>query len=82
MPPKRNSTASPTQPQVKMIKIGSVSDAHEFHSLPMEDKYLEEEEASSHLHLLKNEVKHTVYEIKLVLYHHVRKLHVVLFLVV
>ncbi|XP_004068654.1 uncharacterized protein LOC101165137 isoform X2 [Oryzias latipes] len=55
MPPKRNSTASPTQPQVKMIKIGSVSDAHEFHSLPMEDKYLEEEEASSHLHLLKNE---------------------------
>ncbi|KAF6726078.1 hypothetical protein FQA47_007536 [Oryzias melastigma] len=54
MPPKRNFTSSPTHPQVKMIKIGSVSDAHEFPNFSMEENYLEEE-PSSHMHLLKNE---------------------------
>lgn len=39
MPPKRDSGTNPIQPQVKMIKIGDVSDAHGFHCGSVEDKY-------------------------------------------
>lgn len=44
MPPKRDAAATPTQPPVKMIKIGS--EAQEFGCDPMEDKYRLAEESS------------------------------------
>ncbi|XP_035517918.1 uncharacterized protein LOC118328339 [Morone saxatilis] len=44
MPPKRDAGATPTQPSVKMIKIGT--DAQEFGCDPIEDKYRLNEESS------------------------------------
>lgn len=44
MPPKRDAGATPTQPLVKMIKIGT--EAQEFGCDPMEDKYRLAEESS------------------------------------
>ncbi|XP_044022441.1 uncharacterized protein LOC122861693 isoform X2 [Siniperca chuatsi] len=44
MPPKREAVATPTQPPVKMIKIGT--DAQEFGCDPVEDKYRLAEESS------------------------------------
>lgn len=44
MPPKRDASTTPTQPPVKMIKIGP--DAQEFGSDPGEDKFRMVEEAS------------------------------------
>ncbi|XP_041817347.1 uncharacterized protein LOC121623894 [Chelmon rostratus] len=44
MPPKREAGATPTQPPLKMIKIGS--DAHEFGGDPVEDKYRLAEESN------------------------------------
>ncbi|XP_051270167.1 uncharacterized protein LOC127371417 [Dicentrarchus labrax] len=44
MPPKRDAGATPTQPPVKMIKIGT--DAQEFGCDPMEDKYRLNEESN------------------------------------
>ncbi|KAM6946579.1 uncharacterized protein PEZ65_000345 [Lycodopsis pacificus] len=44
MPPKRDAGTTPTQPPVKMIKIGT--DAHEFGCDPVEDKYRLAEESS------------------------------------
>lgn len=55
MPPKRESGSTPTQPQVKMIKVGSVSDMQDFHCGSVEDKFREAE--SSHSPLTGNEVK-------------------------
>ncbi|XP_072239234.1 uncharacterized protein [Leuresthes tenuis] len=49
MPPKRDSGASPRQPQVKMIKIGSLSDTQEFHCGSVEDKFRMAEESSHSL---------------------------------
>lgn len=37
MPPKRDAGATPTEPPVKMIKIGT--DAQEFGCDPVDDKY-------------------------------------------
>ncbi|KAM4582995.1 uncharacterized protein V3H82_006927 isoform 2-T3 [Fundulus diaphanus] len=54
MPPKRSSGTSPTPPQVKMIKIGSPSDGHEFSAGSVEDRYRMAEE-SSHSPLRTNE---------------------------
>lgn len=44
MPPKRDAGATPTQPPVKMIKIGT--DAQEFGGDPVEDKYRLAEESN------------------------------------
>ncbi|XP_061583282.1 uncharacterized protein LOC133448607 [Cololabis saira] len=46
MPPKRDSGISATHPQVKMIKIGSVSDVQDFHCESVEEKFRPAEEAS------------------------------------
>ncbi|CAG5980321.1 uncharacterized protein ACNS7B_005299 isoform 1-T2 [Menidia menidia] len=50
MPPKRDSGASSTQPQVKMIKIDSFSDTQEFHCGSAQDKYRMAESSHSPLH--------------------------------
>ncbi|XP_047204631.1 uncharacterized protein LOC124857423 [Girardinichthys multiradiatus] len=46
MPPKRSSGSSPTQPQVKMIKVGSPLHVQEFSDGSVEDKYRMAEESS------------------------------------
>ncbi|MEQ2269100.1 hypothetical protein XENORESO_021946 [Xenotaenia resolanae] len=46
MPPKRISGTSPTQPQVKMIKVGSPLHVQEFSDGSVEDKYRMAEESS------------------------------------
>ncbi|MED6238981.1 hypothetical protein ATANTOWER_000216 [Ataeniobius toweri] len=46
MPPKRSSGTSPTQPQVKMIKVGSPLHVQEFSDGSVEDKYRMAEESS------------------------------------
>lgn len=59
MPPKRDAGATPAQPPMKMIKIGT--DAQEFGCDPAEDKYRLAEE-SSYSPFPSNEVRDIFYK--------------------
>lgn len=58
MPPKRDAGAGPTQPPVKMIKVGP--DAQEFDCDPMEDKYRLAQESSYSPPFPNNEVRDAI----------------------